>query len=190
MINFNGKFDAKGKSYLVDLYNRGYQVIPTVSNMTDINKLPKNDKYVLKPIDSYDGIGQMKLTLDELNKHFKEGYIIQPLINFKSEIQFYFINRKFIYALEFAPSKVPVYPDAKIYNYKQKELLLAQSFANLNDDLIGIQRINFLKTYNDELLLIEIEDSSPYLDLDMLDKKTLNRFFDNYYKMIMETLEK
>ncbi len=56
--------------------------------------------------------------------------------------------------------------------------------------MIGIQRIDFLKTYNDELLLIEIEDSSPYLDLDMLDKKTLNRFLDNYYKMIMETLEK
>jgi len=184
MINFNGKFDTNGKYYLVDLYNRGYPVIPTVSNIADVNNLPKSDKYIIKPLNSYDGIGQKKLTFKELNDNFEKGHAIQPEIRFEKEVQFYFVNNIFCYALEFVPSKVPIYPDANNYDYREDELELAKSFANLNKGFIGVQRIDFLKTIDGKLFLIEIEDSSPYLDLDMLTKDKLETFLAVYKNMV------
>ena len=66
---------------------------------------------------------------------------------------------------------MPVYPDAIKYNYNEKEKQIAQKFANLNKQLIGIQRVDFIKLYNNELKLLEIEDAAPYLDLDELKEK-------------------
>ena len=68
--------------------------------------------------------------------------------------------------------------------------MLAQSFANLNNDFVGIQRIDFLKDKNDELLLIEIEDASPYLDLDCLSESDLNNFLKKYKSMVYEYAKK
>ncbi len=189
MINFNGRFDNNGKNYLVELYNRGYQVIPTISNVDDINKLSKSDKYIIKPIYGYDGIGQKTLDYKETMKSFKNGYVIQPKVEFEKEVQFYFVNNIFCYALEFVPSKVPIYPDANNYDYSKEELELAKLFANLNKGFIGVQRIDFLKTIDGKLLLIEIEDSSPYLDLDMLPKNILDTFLSKYKNMVYEYFE-
>ena len=47
-INFDGKFDGKGKTYLVELFEKGYPVIPTVDKLSDINKLGDCEKYLLK----------------------------------------------------------------------------------------------------------------------------------------------
>ena len=183
-VNFNGRFDAKGKEYLVELYKKGYSVIPTIQDKKDVEKLPECEKYLLKPLDSYDGIGQLKVTKQELNKIINKKYIIQPIMEFQSEVQFYFINYEFQYALEFIPSKIPVYPDPVEYKYNEEELKLAKSFANLNDKLIGVQRIDFIKTKENKLLLLEIEDAAPYLDLDMLKEEKRKQFITNYKKMI------
>lgn len=53
-------------------------------------------------------------------------------MNFKSEVQFYYIKDKFEYALEFIPSKVPIYPEAIKYEYSHKELEMANKFALMN----------------------------------------------------------
>lgn len=188
-INFNGKFDENDKSYLVDLYKKGYQVVPTINKIEDIDILPKTEKYLLKPKNSYDGIGQIKLNKERLKDTFTDKYIIQPFIIFQSEVQFYFIENKFEYCLEFIPSKIPVYPKPKLYKYTEKELNLARQFANLNDKFIGIQRIDFLKLKNGELKLIEIEDDSPYLDLDCVSGSIKNKFIEDYKDMIYKNTE-
>lgn len=188
-INFTGKFDSKDKGYLVELYDKGYKVVPSIDDPNKINKLGDVEQFLLKPKESYDGYGQITCNKNQISSLFKENYIIQPKRKFKSEIQFYFINREFQYAFEFAPSKVPIYPDAVEYKYTDDELKIAQSFADLNDELNGIQRIDFLKLNDNSLELIEIEDASPYLDLDCLDKVTLKKFLSNYKNMVYNYLK-
>ena len=190
LINFNGEFDGKGKKYLCDLYDKNYPVVPTVDDISKINKLTQSDYYILKPINSYDGVRQIKLEKEKIKQKFNEDYIIQPFLDFVSEIQFYFIGTKFEYALEFKPSKVPVYPDAEVYSYTKKELEIAKSFAELNKDLCGIQRIDFMKLADGKLLLLEIEDTAPYLDLDRVSKEQRNKFLEDYTNMIYDTYTK
>lgn len=114
---------------------------------------------------------------DMLQKTYK--YVLQPKLELKKEA-------KFCYTLEFIPSKGLIYLDAKYYKYTDKELLLAQNFANLNYDFIGVQRIDFLKDMNNEIILLEIEDVSPYLDLDCLSKSDLNSFLNEYKSVVYE----
>lgn len=188
-VNFNGNFDTNRKLYLVDLYNKGYEVIPTINNLKDIDKLEKYDNILLKPLNGSDGLGQLKCTKAEVENIFNKNYIIQPILEFESEVQFYFINNEFKYALEFTPSKIPVYPDAQYYKYNEKELKLAYKFANLNKDFIGLQRIDFIKLKDGRFLLLEIEDASPYLDLDRLSKKDRDNFINDYKEMIYKKFE-
>lgn len=188
-INFDGKYDGKNKEYLVKLYKDGYSVIPTIDNITDLYLLKENDKFMLKLKDSYDGIGQVVVDKQELQQKFNDSYIIQPFMNFQSEVQFYYIKDKFEYALEFVPSKVPVYPEAIKYIPSKCEIQLANKFVKLNGDYYGIQRIDFIKLNNRELLLTEIEDISPYLDLDCVDKKTKNQFILDYKNMVYDYMK-
>lgn len=190
IINFNGVFDGKGKKYLCDLWDKNYPVVPSVDSISKIDKLTQSNYYILKPINSYDGVGQIKLEKERIKEKFSEDYIVQPYLNFVSEIQFYFIGTKFEYALEFKPSKVPIYPDAEIYYYNQEELEMAKSFAELNKDLCGIQRIDFMKLSDGKLLLLEIEDTSPYLDLDRVSKKQREKFLEDYKNMVYDTYMK
>lgn len=184
LVNFNGKFDSQGKGYLVDLFNRDYEVIPSIDNLKEIELLPKAEKYLVKPKVGYDGIGQRRVDRGDLTKINIQNYIVQPVIVFASEVQFYFINHELQYALEFKPSKIPVYPDAILYQYHEKEAEMAQKFADLNEDFIGIQRIDFLKLKNGDLKLLEIEDAAPYLDLDCLEIAERNKFINAYKEMI------
>lgn len=185
-INFDGKYDGNNKVYLVDLFKKGYAVIPSIDSLEDLKLLNNPSKYMLKLKDSYDGIGQLVVSEDELKQKFDNSYIIQPFMKFKSEVQFYYIKDKFEYALEFIPSKVPVYPDAIKYEYSSKELQIANIFATMNGDYYGIQRIDFIKLEDNTLLLTEIEDISPYLDLDQVDKETRKKFITDYKNMVYE----
>ena len=73
---------------------------------------------------------------------------------------------------------------------QKKELQLAQKFSDLNGDYYGIQRVDFLKLENGSLLLTEIEDISPYLDLDCLENSEINKFIDNYKIMVYDYFKK
>lgn len=185
-INFDGKYDGGGKEYLVELFKKGYPVIPSIDNLKNINLLNSPNKYMLKLKDSYDGIGQKRVTQEELEKEFTNSYIIQPVMKFKSEVQFYYVKDKLEYALEFIPSKVPIYPDAIEYKYSNNEAIIADKFAKLNGDYYGVQRIDFIKLEDDTLLLTEIEDIAPYLDLDCLDEQTRNKFIQDYKNMVYD----
>lgn len=188
-INFDGKCDGNSKEYLVHLYKNGYPVIPTVDNMEDLQMIDKCDKFLLKLKDGYDGIGQMVVDKQELKQKYTNSYIIQPFLKFKSEVQFYYIKDKLEYALEFVPGKIPIYPEAIKYIPNENEIELANEFSKLNGNYYGIQRIDFIKLNNENLLLTEIEDIAPYLDLDCVDEETRNRFILDYKNMVYEYME-
>ena len=183
-INCDGKFDGSGKIYLCELYDKGYAVIPSIKSPEEFYKLRESKFYLLKPHNGLDGFGIRKVTKLQAKKEWNKHYIIQPKLDFVSEVQFYFVGNKFEYAFEFAPSKVPIYPDAISYRYTKSELALAQQFANLSPNYNGVQRIDFLKLPNGELKLIEIEDSSPYLELDCLSRKKRKQVIDDYKNMV------
>lgn len=185
-INFDGKYDGSSKEYLVHLYKNGYSVIPTIDKISDLHLLSMYDKFLLKLKNSYDGIGQMIVDREILNQKFTNSYIIQPFMNFKSEVQFYYIKDKFEYALEFIPSKIPIYPDAIKYIPNEREIKLANDFSKLNGNYYGIQRIDFIKLYDGTLLLTEIEDIEPYLDLDCVEEKVKEKFLLDYKNMVYE----
>jgi len=183
-INCDGKFDGSGKHYLCDLFKKGYEVIPSVDSPQLINNLPQCEWYLLKPHNGLDGFGVQKVNKEELYIKWNKNYIIQPLIEFISEVQFYFVGNKFEYALEFTPSKVPIYPEPIVYKFKEKELSLAKLFADMSPNYNGVQRIDFLRLKNNELKLLEIEDSSPYLDLESVSEEMRSCFINDYKNMV------
>ena len=187
-INIYGKFDEYGKMYLKELYDKGYPVIPTGIKLEDFNFKGKYDKFLLKPIKGFDGFGIIECDKKKIVNN--QNHIIQPKIKFKKEIEFYFLNNEFQYVLEFIPSKKPIYPIPSLYDYSESELKIAQTFASLCDKkFCGVQRIDFLKDENDKLLLLEIGDSAPYLNLNSLDEKTRNKFINNYKRMVYEYID-
>lgn len=188
-INLYSKFDDSGKLYLKELYKYGYPVIPTETSISYFDKYNDNSTFLLKPINGYDGYGIVEINKKDIVNN--GNYIIQPKVDFIKEVEFYFINKKFQYVLEFVPSKKPVYPIPKLYNYTKEELEIAQSFANMCDEKFrGVQRIDFVKTLDDKLLLLEIGDSAPYLNLNSLDEKSREKFIDEYKNMVYEQIER
>lgn len=192
IYNFGGVFDSKGKEYLYDLYKQGYLVIPTAKfykEITDWNCT----KMRVKPLYSYDGFGQIIVDRNQIKKYFNKNYLIQPNMKFDSEIQFYFVDKKFQYALEFIPSKVPVYPIPKLYSVKDDEIEMAKNFIKMNTLKYGVERIDFIKTSDNKLLLLEIEDCNPYLDLEDLmdiDKNLVDSFLETYKKSVYDFYKK
>lgn len=187
-VNLEG-LDGKGKQYLCELFNNGKKVIPIIDNLKDIDKLPYSEEYVLKDNDSFgSGLGQRIVKKDEIKTEFKVGDLIQPKLEFKSEVQCYFIGDKLMYVYEYTPSKYPNYPTPKLIVLNQKEKELACEFARISNLKVGFQRIDFLRLKNDDLILLEIEDNSPHMNLEILTdsfrKDVLKEYKKNIYKYI------
>lgn len=187
-VNLEG-LDGQGKSYLCKLFKEGKKVIPTIDKIEDINKINETEEYVLKEIDSFgSGIGQKIVKREDLKEKFKKGYLIQPKLKFKSEIQCYFVANKLMYVYEYTPSKYPNYPEPKLITLNENAKKLAEQFANISNLKVGFQRIDFLKLENDELILLEIEDNSPHMNLEKLDialrKNVLNEYKKNIYHFL------
>ncbi len=187
-VNLDG-LDGQGKSYLCKLFKEGKRVIPTIDNIEDINTINETEEYVLKDSDSFgSGIGQKFVKIQNLEKDFKKGYLIQPKLKFKSEIQCYFIADKLMYVYEFTPSKYPNYPEPKLITLNEKDKKLAEQFANISNLKVGFQRIDFLKLENNQLILLEIEDNSPHMNLEKLDivlrRNVLNEYKKNIYDFL------
>lgn len=169
-----GKGDMRGKQYLLDLWGAGFPVIPTVDAHAHLGRLPAVDRYVVKPRLGADSVGLRVVDHADLATADLDGMLVQPLINFRHEISFYFVDRQFHYAL-YAPDPErrwglqPYEPDAA-------DLAFAQRFVDWNDIDHGIQRVDACRTPDGDLLLVELEDLNPYLSLDRLDDPTRERF--------------
>ena len=94
-----------------------------------------------------------------------------------------------MYVYEYAPSKYPNYPTPKLITLTDEETNLANEFANISDLKVGFQRIDFLRLYDNSLILLEIEDNSPYMNLDMLNHIDRRKVLDEYKKDIYRYLQ-
>ncbi len=188
-VNLIG-LDGMGKKYLCELYRQGKKVVPTVDNLEEALKLDDVTEYVLKDNNSFgSGIGQKMVNKKELLDEFNEGYLIQPKIKFISEVQCYFVANKLMYVFEYTPSKYPNYPKPHLITLSENQKRQAIEFANESGLKVGFQRIDFVRLANDEFLLLEIEDNSPYMNLEKLDENFRNNVINAYKENIYEYLE-
>ncbi len=171
-----GSGDMMGKQYLADLSAQGFPVIPTVDRRADLGRLPGAERYVVKPKAGADSIGLEILAPAELDGlAFDDGTVlVQPHVDFRYEVSFYFVDRVFQYALH-APD-----PDRRWelrpYEPTDADLEFAQRFADWNTLDHGIQRVDACRTRAGELLLVELEDLNPYLSLDLVPSDTRDLF--------------
>ncbi len=188
-VNLVG-YDGKGKKYLIDFIKKGYPVIPTFYNVDDALTKTDCDEYILKMEDSYgSGLGQMVVEREKIKEIFKHGYLIQPKLKFKSEIQNYFVGNKLMYVFEYIPSKYPNYPDPISIKLNNKQKDIVCSIAKETGLKVGFQRIDFLKLENDDLLLLEIEDNSPHMSLEELNENYRNIVLEEYKNNLYKYLE-
>ncbi|MFB7212582.1 hypothetical protein [Streptomyces sp. NPDC056255] len=160
----HGRGDMAGKQYLVDLSRAGHPVIPTVDRAADLGALPEAPEYVVKPKLGADSAGLRFVREAALPAGEDGTMLVQPRIDFRYEVSFYFIDHDFQYAL-YAPDPErrwvlePYAPDAA-------DLAFARGFVEWNTLDHGIQRVDACRTVRGELLLVELEDLNPYLSLD------------------------
>ncbi|MER5615545.1 hypothetical protein [Streptomyces sp. NPDC002215] len=159
----HGRGDMAGKQYLVDLSRAGHPVIPTVDRAADLGALPEAPEYVVKPKLGADSAGLRFVREAALPAGEDGTMLVQPRIDFRYEVSFYFIDHDFQYAL-YAPDPEqrwvlePYAPDTA-------DLAFARGFVEWNTLDHGIQRVDACRTARGELLLVELEDLNPYLSL-------------------------
>ncbi|MEV1044206.1 hypothetical protein [Streptomyces sp. NPDC049916] len=163
-----GRGDMAGKEYLVELSRAGLPVIPTVDRAAELATLPGAPGYVVKPKLGADSVGLRFVTAEEARTALEEAaegsLLVQPRVDFRHEVSFYFVDHDFQYAL-YAPD-----PERRWvlepYAASAEDLAFARRFVNWNALGHGIQRVDACRTAEGGLLLVELEDLNPYLSLD------------------------
>ncbi|MFB7592712.1 RimK family alpha-L-glutamate ligase [Streptomyces sp. NPDC056169] len=172
----HGRGDMAGKQYLLDLTAAGYPVIPTADRPEDLHRLPAAAEYAVKPKAGADSIGLRFVAYEELAALPYGELLVQPRIDFRYEVSFYFVDDLFQYAL-YAPD-----PERRWvlepYEPTAEDLGFARRFVDWNTLDHGIQRVDACRTPEGGLLLVELEDLNPYLSLDRVAEPVRERFAD------------
>ncbi len=187
-VNLVG-LDGEGKGYLCDMFSNGEQVIPTINTRANIDLLPKSAKYVIKDIKSFgNGLYQRFVDASDLHDAYTEGEIIQPFVDFVSEVQCYYVGEELMYVFEYTPSKYPNYPPPQFIDLSENDKSLSDKYAKYSNLKHGFQRIDFLRRPDNSLLLMEIEDHAAFMNLRRLPEdileKTLTKFKENIYQLL------
>ncbi|MEU1534047.1 hypothetical protein [Streptomyces fagopyri] len=170
----SGKGDMAGKQYLLDLTSAGFPVIPTIDRARDLHRLPDVGTYVVKPKLGADSIGLEFVPRDRLAELSYDDRLVQPRVDFRYEVSFYFVDRTFQYAL-YAPRPDRRW-DLEPYEATERDREFAQRFVDWNDIAYGVQRVDACRAPDGELLLVELEDLNPYLSLDVLSPAARDSF--------------
>lgn len=169
-----GRADMVGKQYLLDLTRAGYPVIPTVDRPEDLRLLPESGSYAVKPKAGADSLGLRFSTGPELAGLTWGDILVQPRVDFRHEVSFYYVDDTFQYAL-YAPD-----PDRRWvlepYEASEADLAFARRFIDWNTLDHGIQRVDACRTRSGDLLLVELEDLNPYLSLDRVPERVRDAF--------------
>lgn len=173
-----GRGDMAGKEYLVEMDRAGLPVIPTVDRAADLPELPDVSRYVIKPKLGADSVGLRFVTAAEaaaeLERAAGGSLLVQPRIDFRHEVSFYFVDHDFQYAL-YAPD-----PERRWvlepYAASAADLEFARRFITWNSLTHGIQRVDACRTTDGALLLVELEDLNPYLSLDRVGEEVREAF--------------
>lgn len=185
--SFDGKADMKGKQYLLDLAIRDYPVIPTVENVAQLDLLGECEKYIVKPKNGADSIGMEILTKQELIDFNPEGKLIQPFLDFKYEVSFYYLDDQFQYAL-YAPDKNKRW-ELKEYEATVEDLIFAKKFIKWNSITTGITRVDACRLKDNSLLLVELEDLNPFLSVQLLSEDKRNNFLANWIRVLQNLVK-
>ncbi|SCD79335.1 hypothetical protein GA0115239_108425 [Streptomyces sp. BpilaLS-43] len=174
--SLDGRGDMTGKQYLVDLSRAGHPVIPTVDRTADLALLPGAAEYVVKPKLGADSVG-LRFTGEPSLLGGADGTVlVQPRVDFRYEVSFFFVDQDFRYAL-YAP-----HPERRWvlepYAATGEDLEFARRFVEWNTLTHGIQRVDACRTREGELLLVELEDLNPYLSLDRVPEEVREAFVD------------
>ncbi|MFE3738079.1 hypothetical protein [Streptomyces sp. NPDC059134] len=170
----DGRADMAGKRYLLDLTASGHQVIPTVDRLHDLGLLPAAEQYAVKPKAGADSIGLRFVSRDALEGLAYGDVLVQPRVDFRYEVSFYFVDDAFQYAL-YAPDPERRWA-LEPYTPTEADLVFARTFVDWNTLDHGIQRVDACRTRDGGLLLVELEDLNPYLSLDLVDDRTRDTF--------------
>ncbi|WP_328436756.1 hypothetical protein OHA71_05720 [Streptomyces sp. NBC_00444] len=173
----SGRGDMAGKQYLLDLTAAGYPVIPTIGRPEDLRLLPEAGQYAVKPKVGADSIGLTFVPREQLSDLAYGDILVQPRVDFRYEVSFYYVDDTFQYALH-APD-----PERRWvlepYEPTDTDLAFARRFIDWNTLDHGIQRVDACRTREGELLLVELEDLNPYLSLDLVSDGTRDAFVAN-----------
>ncbi|MER7563695.1 hypothetical protein ABTZ93_12080 [Streptomyces sp. NPDC097941] len=170
----SGRGDMAGKQYLLDLTAAGYPVIPTIDRPEDLHLLPEVGRYAVKPKAGADSIGLTFVPREQLSDLVYGDILVQPRIDFRYEVSFYYVDDTFQYALH-APDPERRWVLAP-YEPADADLAFARSFIDWNTLDHGVQRVDACRTQEGELLLVELEDLNPYLSLDLVSDRTRDAF--------------
>lgn len=170
----SGRGDMAGKQYLLDLTAARYPVIPTADRLQDLHLLPEADQYVVKPKVGADSIGLTFMSREQLDGLAYGDVLIQPRIDFRYEVSFYYVDDAFQYALH-APDPERRW-NLESYEPTDADLAFARRFIAWNTLDHGIQRVDACRTREGELLLVELEDLNPYLSLALVSDQTRDSF--------------
>lgn len=181
-----GKGDNRGKEYLVELYKKGYPVIPSVEHAEELNKLPQSAYYWIKPFDGCDGSGAGKFTKEEIKVKNLANYIIQPYEEFKEEPSFFFIDNQFAYAITM-PNRLEDH-DIKPYIPTEEDLTFARKFVGWDDLKYGVERVDAVRTADGQLLLTEDEDIAEYLYICEMPEKIRDEIVLKMIESIMKVI--
>ncbi|MYV67416.1 hypothetical protein GT043_16075 [Streptomyces sp. SID2131] len=173
----HGRGDMAGKGYLLELTAAGLPVIPTVDRTGDLEGLPEAPEYAVKPRDGADSEGLRFVPYGELAGLLDGAageLLVQPRIDFRYEVSFYFVDGLFQYAL-YAPD-----PERRWvlepYGPSPDDLAFARRFVDWNALGHGIQRVDACRAPDGGLLLVELEDLNPYLSLDRVSEEVREAF--------------
>ena len=176
---------GESKDYLIELYQKGYPVIPSIDTVEKIDHLPATGDYFIKPKDGYSGIGARKVSRKELIELNPERYLIQPFIDFEYEVSFYYLDKKFQHAL-YAPSKKERWSLTE-YTPSQSDIEFAGKFVNWNPQKYGIERIDTCRLKDGSLFLVEITDQGGvYLSMPLLP----DHVKENFLKSLVASIQK
>ncbi|MGW1540054.1 hypothetical protein ACWCPM_07280 [Streptomyces sp. NPDC002309] len=170
----SGRGDMAGKQYLLDLTAAGHPVIPTVDRPEHLHLLPEAGQYAVKPKAGADSIGLAFVPRERLDGLIGGDVLVQPRIDFRYEVSFYYVDDAFQYAL-YAPDPERRW-DLERYEPSDADLAFARRFIDWNTLDHGIQRVDACRTREGELLLVELEDLNPYLSLDLVPERTRESF--------------
>ncbi|MFJ4713609.1 RimK family alpha-L-glutamate ligase [Streptomyces sp. NPDC088785] len=170
----DARADMAGKGYLVDLTKAGAAVVPTADHLDAARLLADGGDCILKPVDGADSQGLRRVSAADLESADLTGMIVQPVVDFRYEVSFVFVDDTFHYAL-YAPDPERRW-ELEVYEPSPQDLRFARHFIEWSGLPHGVQRVDACRTAGGELLLMELEDHNPYLSLLALPDGTREAF--------------
>ncbi|MBR3133485.1 MAG: hypothetical protein IKG42_05435 [Clostridia bacterium] len=174
-------------------------VIPSVVRqgaVPHILRLYDTDRFIIR--EKYQYLAKqnkaLHVMINQIPKYFeKDVHMIQPDLKYKSEVQFHFVGNKLLYAFEYTPNKYSSLAKEKLLDISPEDREVAERFAKISNMKYGMQRIDFIRLTNGELMLSEIRDTNVDMRLEKLDphlrEKVINEFKKNIYEFLELDLE-